>query len=117
VVAFIQFGVNGRDESVPYAYGMYSATVYAQSMFIPRTPTFTPRTPTVMRDCIYIIRADGRDKSTPTPTECMLRIVHAHQCLSTYTHIYTTCTHCRGRFIVPAYYGIHAAIVHAWLRL
>ena len=26
---------------------------------------------------------------TPTPTECTLRIVHAHQCLSTYTHMYT----------------------------
>ena len=51
--------------------------------------------------------ADGRDESDPTPTECALRIVHAHQCLSTYTHIYATCIHCRGRFIVPAYHGMY----------
>ena len=49
----IQFGADGRDESDPYAYGMYAAIVYVQSMFTPRTrniyprtPTFTPRTPT-----------------------------------------------------------------------
>ena len=72
MIAFIQFGVNGHDESDPYAYGMYAAIVYAQSMFIPRTrniyprtPTFTPRTPTVMRDCIYTIRCERRDKSDP----------------------------------------------------
>ena len=44
--------------------------------------------------------ADGRDKSAPTPTECTLRIIHAYQRLP-------TCTHCRDRFIVPAYHGIH----------
>jgi len=212
--------VDGCDESVPYAYGMYAAIVYVQSIFTPRTrniyprtptftrdestptpadcprtPTFTPRASTVGADlsCPHITECtlrivlvhqhlptythcdawlylynsiwtgamnrpptptectlllfmynqclhhehvifthvhqlwcviafiqfgvNGHDESAPTPTECMLRIVHAHQCLSTYTHIYTTCTHCRGRFIVPAYYGIHAAIVHAWLRL
>ncbi|WP_314284666.1 hypothetical protein [Prevotella pallens] len=38
-----------------------------------------PRTSTVMRDCIYTIRVDGRDESAPTPTECTLRIVHVHQ--------------------------------------
>ena len=38
--AFIQFGADGHDESVPYAYGMYAADY-------PRTPTFTPRAPTV----------------------------------------------------------------------
>ena len=55
--------VDGHDESVPYAYGMYAAIVYAQPMFIPRTrniyprtPTFTPHAPIVMRDCIYTIR-------------------------------------------------------------
>ena len=31
---------------------------------------------------------NGRDKSVPTPTECMLRIIHAYQRLP-------TCTHCR----------------------
>ena len=57
MIAFIQFGVNGHDESDPYAYGMYAAIVYAQSMFIPRTrniyprtPMFTPRAPTVGAD-------------------------------------------------------------------
>ncbi|MBF1442538.1 MAG: hypothetical protein HXN58_02245 [Prevotella pallens] len=60
--------MDGRDESVPYAYGMYAAIVYAQSMFTPRTYDIYPRT------------------TTFTPT----------------------CTHCRGRFIVPAYHGTHA---------
>ncbi|MBF1487456.1 hypothetical protein [Prevotella pallens] len=46
MIAFIQFGVNGHDESVPYAYGMYAAIVYAQPMFIPRTRNIYPRTPT-----------------------------------------------------------------------
>jgi len=93
----------------PYAYGMYAAIVYAQSIFIPRTrniyprtPTFTPRAPTVMRDCIYIIRGDGRDESVPYAygmyadivyvqsmfiprvhnifPNIIPRIVHAHQC-------------------------------------
>jgi len=76
---------------------------------------------------------DGRDKSAPTPTECTLRIIHMHQCLPTCTHCDTwlhlynsvwmgainlplrlrnvrcglfTCTHCRGQFIVPEYYGM-----------
>jgi len=52
-----------------------------------------PRTPIVIRDCIYIIRVNGRDESAPTPTECMLRIVHVHPL--------------RGRFIVPAYHGMY----------
>ena len=72
-----------------------------------------PRTSTVMRDCIYIIRVNGRDKLVPTPTECTLQLFMHNQCLSTYTHIYTTCIHCRGRFIVPEYHGMYAAIVHA----
>jgi len=38
--------VDGRDESVPYAYGMYAAIVYVQPMFIPRTRNIYPRTPT-----------------------------------------------------------------------
>ncbi|WP_314960830.1 hypothetical protein [Prevotella pallens] len=38
--------MNGRDKSDPYAYGMYAAIVYAQSMFIPRTRNIYPRTPT-----------------------------------------------------------------------
>jgi len=74
--------VDGRDESVPYAYGMYAATVYAQPMFIPRTrniyprtPMFTPRAPTV-----------GVDLSCPHITEYTLRIVHVHQRLSSYVH-------------------------------
>ncbi|WP_315283135.1 hypothetical protein [Prevotella pallens] len=50
--------MDGRDESVPYAYGMYAAIIYAQPMFIPRTPI-------VMCGSIYIIRADGRDESVP----------------------------------------------------
>ena len=69
--------VDGRDESVPYAYGMYAATVYAQPMFIPRTrniyprtPTFTPRAPTV-----------GADLSCPHITECMLQLFMRNQCL------------------------------------
>ena len=69
--------VDGRDESVPYAYGMYAATVYAQPMFIPRTrniyprtPTFTPRAPTV-----------GADLSCPHITECMLQLFMRSQCL------------------------------------
>ena len=54
MIAFIQFGVNGRDKSDPYAYGMYAAIVYVQPIFTPRTrniyprtPMFTPRAPTV----------------------------------------------------------------------
>jgi len=68
VGAIIQFGVHGRDESVPYAYGMCAAIVYVHSIFTPRTRNIYPRTP----------------RFTPT------------------------CTHCRRRFIVPAYHGTHA---------
>ncbi|WP_314285644.1 hypothetical protein [Prevotella pallens] len=46
---FTQFGVHGRDESDPYAYGMYAAIVYVQSMLNSRTPIMT-------RGCIYTIR-------------------------------------------------------------
>ena len=42
----------------------------------------------------------GADLSCPNITEYTLRIVHVHQRLP-------TCTHCRGRFIVPEYYGVH----------
>jgi len=61
----VLFRADGRNESVPYAYGMYAAIVYVQSIFTPRTrniyprtPTFTPRAPIVMRDCIYTIRCE-----------------------------------------------------------
>ena len=46
---------------------------------------------------------DGRDESAPTPTECMLRIIHVHQRL--HPHAPTVGI----RFIVPAYYGMYAA--------
>ena len=58
MIVFIQFDMDGRDESAPYAYGMYAAIVYVQSMFTPRTRNIYPRTPTVMRDCIYTIRCE-----------------------------------------------------------
>ena len=55
-----------------------------------------------MRDCIYIIRVNGRDKSAPTPTECTLRLFMHNQCLFhehvIFTHVHQrlpTCTHCR----------------------
>ena len=145
VIAFIQFGADGRDESAPTPTEC-ALRLFTYTNIYPRTPMFTPRAPTVGADlscphisecmlqlfmrnqCLFheymifflvhplwyggvicIIRADGHDKSTPTPTECTLRIVHVHQHLPTYTNVYTTCIHCRGRFIVPAYYGIHAA--------
>ncbi|WP_276737745.1 hypothetical protein [Prevotella pallens] len=76
MIAFIQFGVDGRDESAPTPTDCTLRIVHVY-----------PRAPTVIRDCIYIIRVNGRDKSAPTPTECMLRIVHVHQRLP-------TCTHC-----------------------
>ena len=80
MIAFIQFGVDGHDESVPYAYGMYAAIVYAQSMFIPRTRNIYPRTPIMICGCIYTIRHEtGAMNRSPTPTECTLRIVHVHQ--------------------------------------
>ena len=81
--AIIQFGVHGHDESDPYAYGMYAAIIYAQPMFIPRTPI-------VMCGSIYIIRADGRDESAPTPTECALQLFMHNLCLF---HVHQTCTH------------------------
>ena len=80
---------NGRDESVPYAYGMYAAIVYAQPMFIPRTrniyprtPTFTPRTPTFTPRTPTV----GADLSCPNITEYTVWITVYNQCLSTYTH-------------------------------
>ena len=78
VIAFIQFGVNGRDKSVPYAYGMYAAIVYVQSMFTPRTYDIYPRTPSF----------------TPTYTHCRepihrARISRNIWCgLSTHTNVY-----------------------------
>ena len=94
VVAFIQFGMDGRDESAPYAYGMYAADC--------------PRLPTV-----------GADLSCPHITEYTLWITVYNQCLHhehvIFTHVHQhlpTCTHCRGRFIVPAYHGMYAAIVY-----
>ena len=51
----------------------------------------------------------GAMNRTPTPTECTLRIVHVHQRLP-------TCTHCRGRFIVPAYYGIHGVDILCFIN-
>ncbi|WP_276737744.1 hypothetical protein [Prevotella pallens] len=82
MIAFIQFGVDGRDESAPTPTDCTLRIVHVY-----------PRAPTVIRDCIYIIRVNGRDESAPTPTECMLRIVHVHPL--------------RGRFIVPAYHGMY----------
>ncbi|WP_276737749.1 hypothetical protein [Prevotella pallens] len=46
MIAFIQFGVNGRDESAPTPTECTLRIVYAQSMFIPRTRNIYPRTPT-----------------------------------------------------------------------
>ena len=83
----IQFGADGHDESGPYAYGMYAAIVYVQIMFIPRTPI-------MMCGCIYIIRADGRDESDPTPTVCALQLFMYNQCLFhehvIFTHVHQT---------------------------
>ena len=150
--------VNGRDESDPYAYGMYAADCS-------RTPTFTHVHPlwcviafiqfgadNRVQPMFILIRplwcviafiqfgVNGHDESAPTPTECALRIIHVHQHLPTCTHcdawlhlynsVWTgtmnrplrlrnvrcglfTYTHCRGRFIVPAYYGMYATIVYA----
>ena len=75
---------------------MYAAIVYAQPMFIPRIYDICPRTPNVYPRAPTV----GADLSCPHITEYTLRIVHVHQRLPTYTH-------CRGRFIVPAYYGIY----------
>ena len=58
--------------------------------------------------------ADGRNKSAPTPTECTLLLFMYNQCLFhehvIFTHVHKrlpTCTHCRGRFIVPTYHGMY----------
>ncbi|GEM_PF-1705434 len=51
---------------------------------------------------------DGRDESAPTPTECMLRIIHVHQRL--HPHAPTVGI----RFIVPAYHGIHAVDIYSF---
>ena len=75
---------------------MCAAIVYAQPMFIPRIYDICPRTPNVYPRAPTV----GADLSCPHITEYTLRIVHVHQRLPTYTH-------CRGRFIVPAYYGIY----------
>ena len=86
---------------VPAYYGIHAADNRVQPMFYPRTPT-------VMRGCIYIIRADGRDESDPYAygmcaatvyaqpmfiprvhnicPNITLRIVLVHQHLPTYTH-------------------------------
>ena len=65
--------------------------------------------------CSYSVRTGAMNRS-PTPTECTLQLFMRNQCLFhehvIFTHVHQrlpTCTHCRGRFIVPAYYGIHAA--------
>lgn len=78
--------VDGCDESVPYAYGMYAAIVYAQQMFIPRIYDICPRAPIVMRDCIYIIRCERARWIGPL----RLRNVR-YDCLCT-TNVYSTCT-------------------------
>ena len=82
--------MDGRDESDPYAYGMYAAIVYVQPMFIPRTRNIYPRTPNVYpRTPTFTPRAStvGADLSCPHITEYTLRIVLVHQRLP-------TCTHC-----------------------
>ncbi|WP_276738070.1 hypothetical protein [Prevotella pallens] len=52
---------------------------------------------------------------SPTPTECTLRLLRTPNVYPRTRNIYPrtpnvlpTCTHCRGRFIVPAYHGTHA---------
>lgn len=52
--------------------------------------------------------ATGGDESAPTPTECMLRIIHVHQRL--HPHAPTVGI----RFIVPAYHGIHAVDIYSF---
>ena len=84
----------------PYAYGMYAAIVYVQSMFTPRTYDIYPRTPIMICGCIYTIRHEtGTMNRSPTPTECVLQLFMCNQYLSTYTqrlHPRTpTYTHCR----------------------
>ena len=96
----IQFGADRRDESAP-------------------TPTECALQITVYNQCLssythcdvwlhlYNSVWTGAMNRTPTPTECALQLFMRNQCLSTYTHIYTTCTHCRGRFIVPEYHEMY----------
>ena len=100
---FTQFGVHGRDESVPYAYGMYAAIVYVQSMFIPRTYDIYPRTPIMICGCIYTIRHEtGAMNRSPTPTEYTLRLLRTPNMYPRTRNIYQrtptltpTYTHCR----------------------
>ena len=69
----------------------------------------------------------GTINRTPTPTECALRLFMYNQCLH-HEHVIFTHVHQRlhprvstftphaptigSRFIVPAYYGMYAAIIH-----
>ncbi|WP_276738186.1 hypothetical protein [Prevotella pallens] len=53
-----------------------------------------------MRDCIYIIRVNGRDKSAPTPTECALRLFMRNQCLF-HEHVIFTHVHQRLHHVHP----------------
>ena len=66
VIAFIQFGVNGRDKSAPTPTECMPRIVYVQSMFTPRTRNIYPRTP------MFTPRAStvGGDLSCPHITEC-----------------------------------------------
>ncbi|WP_314712543.1 hypothetical protein [Prevotella pallens] len=87
---FTQFGVHGRDESDPYAYGMYAAIIYAQPMFIPRIYDICPRTPNVYPRAPTV----GADLLCPHIMEHTLWIVHAHQCLfanALYTKVWLSC--------------------------
>jgi len=94
-VQFTQFGVHGRDESVPYAYGIHAAIVYAQPMFTHVHPLW----------CVIAFiqfGVNGRDKSAPTPTECMLRLLRTPNVYPRTRNIYPrtpnvlpTCTQCR----------------------
>ena len=137
VIAFIQFGVDGRDKSAPtptectLLLFMYNQCLFHEHVIFThvhqRAPTFTPRASTVGADlsCPHITEytvwitvynqcfthvhplwcvvafiqfgVNGRDKSAPTPTECALRIVHAHQCLFhehvIFTHVHQRLTH------------------------
>ena len=128
-VAFIQFGTDGSDKSDPYAYGMYAAIVYVQPMFIPRVHNICPnitlrivlvhqRLPTYTHcdACLYLhnsVRTGAMNRPLRLRNVRCGLFMH-NQCLFhehvIFTHVHQrlpTCTHCRGRFIVPAYYGIH----------
>ena len=82
----------------------------------PRTPTFTPRAPTVMRNCIYTIRCGRARLIGPYAYGMYAAIVLVHQCLPTCTHcdawlyLYNSCR--RARWIAPYAYGMCAAIVY-----